>query len=68
MNLTIRHAFIAILLLSLLADVGKTTLSKKDKKKKNSERDKTVDKKASNGIIFTRGVRIHTYYINDAST
>ena len=57
MNLTIRHAFIAILLLSLLADFCETTLSKKDKKKKNSERDKTVvDKKASNGIIFTRDV------------
>ena len=65
MNLAIRHVLVVILLLSLLSDLGETTLSKKDKKKrKDSAHDKTVDKKASSNsrtTIFTRGVRMQTY-------
>ena len=68
MSLAIRRALIVILLLSLLADVGETTLSKKDKKKrKDSAHDKAEDKKASSGIIFIRGVRIRTYVYEHTS-
>lgn len=51
MILAIRHVLVVVFLLSVLSDVGETTLSKKDKKKRDSEHGKTADKKAS-GIEF----------------
>lgn len=59
MNLGIKYVLIVVLLLNLLSEVGKATLSKKDKKKRK-EHDKNDDKKAS-CFISIHGDQFHTW-------